>query len=200
MHLNGQRNHETIHIAIKLFNIFTNFHCSLFGIEDLDIKSKENDKGKNYNRLVVNEWLRNCLVNQVQKRMDRIGARVVKVIPNYSSFVGNLLYKEMNLPDPILSSIEINRRVYEFNAQYIEKSKPKVKVIMFPNFETIKGLRIKPLEGFGMKIDSVKDWIRLYGFYKNSKVKYRVTLESVQNSRAFSEICIKNKVKHYVFT
>jgi len=198
-HLNGKRDHETIEIAKKLFSIFKGFNCSVLGIEDLSIKSKDNIKGKNYNRLVNNEWLRKCLISQITKRIDRIKARTIKVIPDYSSFVGNLLYRETTLPDPILSSIEINRRAFEFNAQYIEKSKPKEKVILFPNFESIKHLLVKPLEGFGLKIDDFTDWKRLYGCIKNSKVKYRVPIESIQNSMGFSKDRRKRKVINHNF-
>ena len=198
-HLNGKRDHETIEIAKKLFNIFKGFNCSVLGIENLSIKSKDNNKGKNYNRLVNNEWLRHCLIDQLTKRIDRIKAKMINVIPDYSSFVGNLLYRDTTLPDPVLSSIEINRRAFEFNAQYIEKSKPKEKVILFPNFESIKHLLVKPLEGFGLKIDDFTDWKRLYGCIKNSKVKYRVPIESIQNSMGFSKTCRKSKVLNYNF-
>ena len=200
LHLNGQRDHETIAIAIRLFNLFRGFNCGIFGMEDLSIASKENAKGKNYNRLVINEWLRNCIINQLEKRLDRIGGKVIKIIPNYSSFVGNLVYASLNLPDPILASIEINRRAFEFHAQYMAKTKPKSKVIIFPSFETVKHLLVKPLEGFGGKIDQFNSWKRLYGWFKNLGVKYRVTLESVQKSRGFSTVCIKKKVMLYNFT
>ena len=56
--------------------------------------------------------------------------KFLKVIPSYSSFIGNFLYRGLTLPDPILASIELGRRGYEFNAQYIEKSKEKSKTIV----------------------------------------------------------------------
>src|SRR5271157_1396644 len=196
-HLNGQRDHETIQIAIKLFNLFRGFNCSILGIEKLDIEPKDNKKGKNYNRLVINEWLRNCLVNQIEKRIDRIHAKVVKVLPNYSSFVGNFLYRDLNLPDPVLSSIEIGRRALEFNAQYIEKTKAKEKIIVFPAIERVRHLLAKPLEGFGIQTCQFEDWLGLYGMFKNSKRRYRVSLDTVQKSRAFSKTCMKNKVILY---
>ena len=63
---------------------------------------------------------------------------MIQVLPGYSSFIGNLLYRDPGLPDPMLASIEINRRANEINNQYIEKTKPKEKIILFPNFEKIK--------------------------------------------------------------
>ncbi|HME55622.1 MAG TPA: hypothetical protein VKM55_25675 [Candidatus Lokiarchaeia archaeon] len=198
-HLNGQRDHETIEIAIKLFNLFKGFNCNILGIEKLNIKSKNNNHGKNYNRLVNNEWLIRCLTNQLEKRVDRIRARTIKVLPGYSSFIGNLLYRDTGLPDPLLASIEVNRRAFEFYKQYIEKTKHKEKIIMFPNFEKIKGFLVKPLEGFDVKIDSFKSWKQLYGYVKNAGVKYRVPLESIQNSGGFSKTCIKYNVVLFSF-
>jgi len=198
-YLNNKRDHETIEIAIKVFNLFKGFNCSILGIEDLSIVSKDNGKGKNYNRLVNNEWLRNWLVNQLEKRINRINARVIKVLPAYSSFIGNLVYSNLNLPDPVLSSIEIGRRAFEFNAQYIDKTKQKEKVIVFPRFETVKHILAKPLEGFGLKIDDFDDWKQLHGYIKNAGVRYRVPLESVQNSRGFSKTCIRSEVILYNF-
>ena len=63
--------------------------------------------------------------------MDDI--KFLKVIPSYSSFIGNFLYRGLNLPDPILASIELGRRGYEFNSQYIEKTKEKSKTIVQPS-------------------------------------------------------------------
>jgi len=100
------------------------------------------------------------------------------------------VYRDTGLPDPILASIEINRRTFEFNRQYIEKTKRKEKIILFPNFEEIKRFLVKPLEGFDMKIDSFKNWKQLYGYIKNAGVRYRVPLESIQNSGGFSKTCI----------
>jgi len=123
----------------------------------------------------------------------------IQILFNYSSFIGNLLYSNLNLPDPVLSSIEISRRAFEFNAQYIERTTKKEKVIMFPKFESIKHLLVKPLEGFGLRIDQFNDWKRLYGCIKNAGMRYRITLDSVQNSRVVSKSCIKNKVILYNF-
>ena len=54
---------------------------------------------------------------------------------NYSSFVGNLVYRNEKLPDMCLSSIEISRRGYEWNHRYILKDKNKEKNIIFNDCE-----------------------------------------------------------------
>lgn len=200
IHLNAQRNHETIAIAIRLFNIFRGYNCQVFGMEDLTIKSEDKKKGKRFNRLTNNEWLRNNLINQLQKRMDRIGTSLIKVLPQYSSILGNILYRNLNLPDPILSSVEINRRTFEFYNQYITKTKPKTKIIVQPKWETSQRVVAQSLEELGYHLGKIHNWAGLYGVLQKAKVKYRLSLEAVQNSREFSECCIKNKVKLYNFT
>ena len=78
------------------------------------------------------------------------------------------------MPDPILASIELGRRGYEFNAQYIEKSKEKSKTIVQPSLLKFDDLIHKSLEEFGIK-ESFKDLIDLYYlFKKDPKMMYRV--------------------------
>ena len=91
-----------------------------------------------------------------------------------SEFHGNFLYKGLNLLDPILASIELSRRGYEFNSQYIEKTKEKSKTIVQPSLQKFDDLISKSLEEFGIK-ESFKDLIDLYYlFQKDSKMMYRV--------------------------
>ena len=78
------------------------------------------------------------------------------------------------MPDPILASIELGRRGYEFNAQYIEKSKEKSKTIVQPSLQKFDDLISKSLEEFGIK-ENFKDLIDLYYmFQKDLKMMYRV--------------------------
>ena len=91
-----------------------------------------------------------------------------------SEFHGNFLYKGLNLLDPILASIELSRRGYEFNSQYIEKTKEKSKTIVQPSMQKFDDLIHKSLEEFGIK-ESFKDLIDLYYlFKKDPKMMYRV--------------------------
>jgi hypothetical protein len=91
----------------------------MFGIEQLEIESKDSGNGKRFNRLVNNQWNRTKLYENLKKRCNLIGIKFIEVIPNYSSFVGNIIYRKEKYPDMILSSIEIGRRTYEFNLQYL---------------------------------------------------------------------------------
>ena len=42
----------------------------MFGLEELNIKSKDNKKGKKFNRLVNNVWNRDKLVKNIKKRCN----------------------------------------------------------------------------------------------------------------------------------
>ena len=143
-------------------------------VEDLNMKSQDRNKGKKLNRLCNSFFVRNAFVNNLNKRCNIDGIRFLKVLPAYSSFIGNFLYRSLNLPDPILASIELGRRGYEFNAQYIEKTKEKSKTIVQPSLKKFDDLIHKSLEEFGIK-ESFKDLIDLYYLFKKDlKMMYRV--------------------------
>ena len=100
----------------------------------------------------------------------------MKVKPEYSSFIGNFLYRSLNLPDMILASIEIGRRGYEFYNQYISKTKEIKKNIVRPNLSMFQKLYLKSLEEFKLQ-PIYKDLIELYYFFKKSKLKYRLSID-----------------------
>ena len=163
-----------IEVAKDICNIAKSFQCNLVVVEDLNIKSQDRSKGKKLNRLCNAFFIRNTFINNLNKRCNIDGIRFLKVMPAYSSFIGNFLYRGLNLPDPILASIELGRRGYEFNAQYIEKSKEKSKTIVQPSPQKFDDLISKSLEEFGIK-ESFKDLIDLYYlFQKDPKMMYRV--------------------------
>ena len=189
-YFSNRRNHEIFEISKKLINIAQSYHCELFGIEKLNIKSKSLGKGRKLNRLINNQWNRNKLQQNIEKRCNLIGIKYVEILPQYSSFIGNLVYRETKLPDMILSSIEIGRRAYEFNLQYLKKVKMKKENIIFPELTNkIKEDIQKSLE----ELEIVFCWKtlkELYDYLKNSKCRYRVSFED--NSRVFSGFRYRN--------
>ena len=177
-YFNNKRNHEMIEVAKDICSIAKQCQCEIVVVEDLNMKSRDRSKGKNLNRLCNSFFIRNAFVNNLNKRCNIDGIKFLKVAPAYSSFIGNFLYRSLNLPDPILASIELGRRGYEFNAQYIEKSKEKSKTIVQPSLLKFDDLVSKSLEEFGIK-ESFKDLIDLYYlFKKDSKMMYRVPFRS----------------------
>ena len=115
-YFNNKRNHEIIEVAKDICSISKQYQCEMIVVEDLNIKSQDISKGKKLNRFCNSFFIRNAFVNNLNKRCSIDGIRFLKVMPAYSSFIGNFLYRGLNLPDSILASIELGRRGYELNA------------------------------------------------------------------------------------
>ncbi len=195
-YITNKRNYEIIQVVKNLINKAIYYKVQLFSIEELSIESKDTGKGKRFNRLINNQWNRNSFVNNLEKRCNIFGIKLLKVKPEYSSFIGNFLFRSLNLPDPVLSSIEISRRGYEFYNQYITKQKEIKKNIIQPEIGQFKHLYTKSLEEFGIQ-DNQLDFIKLYYVFKKSKLKYRLSMDqfNLQFSRFFSNkshVCLYN--------
>ena len=190
--LNNKRNHEIIEVAKNLINKCCYYKVENFVVEDLNIKVKDRDKGKNYNRLCNNTWIKNKYINNNQKRCKIFNINYLEVKPEYSSFTGNIIFRSLNLPDQVLSSIEISRRGYEFKHQYLIKDKPQIKNIVkidINNDLIFKNLFIKSMEEFNIK-ENFKDIVDTYYYFKrNSKLLYRVSLDNF--SKSFREFSTK---------
>ena len=113
-------------------------------------------------------------MNNLKKRCNIARILFLEVLPQYSSFVGNLLYRSLKQPDMVNASIEISRRAYEFKHQYIDKDKLKVKNIVTPVVDQkFNEALAKSLEEFSL-VESFSDWKTLFGQIKDSKMMYRV--------------------------
>ena len=183
--LTNKRNYEVLQCSKFLVEKMKHYKCSIFTIEDLNIKAGNKDKGKKYNRLCNTNWCRTKLVNNLNKWCNIYNVKFIQVKPDYSSFVGNLVYRHLHLPDMILSSIEISRRGFEFYHQYILKDKSQIKNIIFITLtERIKKLICQSLEELSINIQEWNSLFDLYKFLKKSKCKYRfpLNLESFQSN------------------
>ena len=176
-YLNNKRQHETLEVSKFLVNTPKHYRCECFGVEDLSIKSKDNKQGKNFNKLVNNNWYRNRLISNLRKRCNIYGIKFVEISPQYSSIIGNLAYRSFELPDMVLSSIEISRRCYEFNLQYILQVKDKTKNVIFPIITKSLIDKVKhSLEEVKCFVDFV-DWKQITSELKKSKLRYRFPLD-----------------------
>ena len=186
-YISDKRTFETLQIVKNIVNKSIYYKCQLISIEDLNIKSSDLNKGKRLNKLVNNSWCRNTFVNNLAKRCNIHNIKLLKVKPEYSSFIGNFLYRSLNLPDMILASIEIGRRGYEFYNQYISKVKEIKKNIIKPDLNMFNRLYLKSLEEFKLQ-PIYKDLIELYYFFKKSKMMYRLSIDqfNLQFSSLFS--------------
>lgn len=199
IYINNKRKFETYEISKLLVDTAKYYRCEAFGLEELNIKSKDTTKGKHYNKLVNNVWNRDKLVKNIKKRCNIYSIKVMSAKPNYSSFVGNFLFRDLNLPDMTLASIEIGRRCYEFKSQYIDKTKDKKKNIILPDINDFHDRYIKSLEEFDIPVE-IKDLVKIYYFLKNAKSRYRVSLDDLPHlefSRCFSK---KSKIKKILIT
>ena len=196
-YISDKRNFETLQIVKNIVNKSIYYKCQLISIEDLNIKSSDLNKGKRLNKLINNSWCRNAFVNNLTKRCNIHNIKLLKVKPEYSSFIGNFLYRSLNLPDMILASIEIGRRGYEFYNQYINKTKDIKKNIMKPDLSMFNRLYLKSLEEFKLQ-STYKDLIDLYYFFKKSKMMYRLSIDqfNLQFSRLFSNT---SYIEYFIF-
>ncbi len=103
----NKRKFEYSQIIKELFNKIKHYKVSYFIIEDLDNLNKDNYGNKTSNRKNKLEFKKNYIFSIIERRCNETGTVLKKVNPVYSSFVGNLMYKEY---DPIASSLELLRR------------------------------------------------------------------------------------------
>ena len=193
-YISDKRNFETLQIVKNIVNKSIYYKCQLISIEDLNIKTSDKELGKKFNKLVNNSWCRNTFVNNLTKRCNIHNIKLLQVKPEYSSFIGNFLYRSLNLPDMVLASIEIGRRGYEFYNQYISKTKEIKKNIIRPNLSMFNKLYLKSLEEFKLQ-PTYKDLVELYYFFKKSKMMYRLSINqfNLQFSRFFTTKTYVNK-------
>ena len=175
-HISNIRHHAIFEICKNLVDTAAYYRCDKFVLEDL--KFKTNGSYSKFNRLTRNQWCRDLLENNITKRCNIYNITIIKVKPEYSSFIGNFLFRHVtNMPDMVLASIEIGRRGYEYSSQYIDKTKNKKKNIVFPDISDFDDLYTKSLEEFSIeeKLDSL---LALYSYIKNAKMTYRVPMSN----------------------
>ena len=197
--LNNKRNYQIIEVSKNIINRCIYYKVQNFIVEDLNIEIKDRQKGKDYNRLVHNTWIRNKFLNNIIKRCNIFNINYLEVNPAYSSFTGNIIFRNLNLPDMVLSSIQISRRGYQFIHQYLLKDKPQNKNIVkidINNDEIFKDLFIKSMEEFNIQ-ENFKNIINTYNYFKrNPKLLYRISLDIF--SKSFREF-LTNKTRLLIY-
>lgn len=190
-YLSNKRRFETLECAKFLVKKASHYQCESFGIEKLDMKSNDKWKGKKYNQLINNSWLRNTIYNNLKKRCILYGVKFTPVYPQFSSIIGNILFWKEQLPDMILASLEIGRRSYEFNAQYVRQDKPRSGNVIYPNITNfVRNSVATAMEALNCVVKFVS-WKQLSQFLKESEIRYRFPSPSY-----FDEVL---KPKHYKF-
>ena len=178
---------ETFEISKSIANLAKYYNCSLVCIEDLKFKqkiSKEQKYNNVGNRKNKNLWKRELFVSNLIKRLNIYNISVHKVLPAYSSFIGNLQH---DFTDAINASIEIARRGYEFK---ILGNTNK----FYPPFDV--------KHQWKEMATSFDDWKKFYSeIIKNLKLKYRVSLEDASHPyKVFKQNSThKSMILNYVF-
>ena len=173
-HISNIRHHAILEICKNLVDTAAYYRCDKFVLENL--KFETNSSYSKFNRLTRNQWCRDLFEMNITKRCNIYNINVIKVKPEYSSFIGNFLFRQVsNMPDMVLASIEIGRRGYEYSNQYINKTKNKKKNIVFPDISDFDDLYTKSLEEFSIK-EKPDTMLTLYSYIKNAKMTYRVPI------------------------
>lgn len=206
-YITNKRKHEIIHLADRLFEVCKHYKCEIFALEDLKFKNKSDNETKTrrsrkLNRLLNNQWLRDLLYNQIKKRILSGSTTFIEVQPQYSSFIGNLVYRDKRLPDECLASIEIGRRGFEFGTQYLFNRRSRQKTVVFPQMEAVKNQLSISLAEIGIDVPALVNWKDLYSVVKKSEKKYRFSIEEAINNHSsslFSKFYKQRYLDTYVF-
>ena len=160
-YLNNKLDFETFEISKGVSALLKQYKCKYVFLEDLNFKSENKGKGKNYNRLTNNVWKRIKFVSNLKKRCNLSNIKVYDINPCYSSFIGNLT--NSNLPDPVAASCEISRRGYNTCILKNKQFYPELIKV-----EVLKNLWKEDLEWI------YSSWKELFILVrKNPKLKYR---------------------------
>lgn len=180
-YIKNKREYEIIQLAHQIVKQTIHYKCELIAIEDLTISPGDLNKGKRLNKLCNNQWCRDRFVQVLEKLCRLNNVKLLKMPANYSSYIGNLCYRKYNLPDMCLSALEIGRRNYEFNHQYLLKDKDIEKNIVLNNSQEFISNAKQSLEELGLHLDiNLVDLKQVFKEVKNSKLRYRVQLDGNQ--------------------
>ena len=182
-YLVNKRKFEILNLAYEIDNLVNYWKCKKVVVEDLNFKS--NLSGRSLNRLCKNSWDR-CLFENKLKMLSKLhGYEVVEINPCYTSQLGNIIYGDENTPDMVAASIEIARRGF----------KKYQKSWFYPSFN--KSLsRINEQWKQTLSDNFIKDWKGLFQLIKESKLKYRISLDSCKVSKVLS---LNNKKSYISF-
>lgn len=160
--------HETFEVCKHIANLCEHLRVETMIVEKLEMKSKDNKKGKNYNRLVNNCWKRKKIIDNLKKRCVIQDIKILEVLPHYSSFIGQMMNEKEY--DSIGASIELARRGYLFKKIYIDKTMQKQDIV-YPVYELGSlPTRWKEMVENVVKIQS---WKSFYAFVQKSGISYR---------------------------
>jgi len=171
--------HETIQICKKIEHLCVQYNCGSFSIEELSIRSKNHERGKSFNKLVNNDWVRRLFYNNMKKRCDNNDIKYIEVNPAYSSTIGNVCFDSV---DEINSATEIARRGF---CKYIQK------LCLYPPLNIMK-------HQWKDVFVNQNSWKDIHDELKNSKLKYRVPFSDAVVKSHHHLVSRKSQVDYYI--
>ena len=160
---------ELTQITIAIKHLCIDYKVSAVGIEKLTMASSNKGKGRRFNKMVNNDWCRDYFFNSLRKHLALIRCQVIEILPQYSSFIGCIMYPDET--DSIAASIELNRRLRKFKEIYIDKTGIKDDSVVYPEY---KEEYLNRWKKEGISISEGKGWQSVYQWFKESKHSYRL--------------------------
>lgn len=189
--------HEIFHVSKYIINLAKHYNISLVAFEKLNIRSSNKKKGKKFNKLVNNTWLRNPLLNNIKKRCNLAFINFQEIVPQYSSFIGQI--EHPTDVDSIAAALELARRAYLFTKIYKEKTLNHQNII-YPDFN-VGSLDDRWKKTLKNNLNNIKNWLGLYNWFKKSKTSYRFLFnpkdKRINSLRLFS---VKSNIMLHKFT
>ena len=183
-YITNKLRHETIAIAHDISKLVDVWKCKTVAIEDLNIKPRDQKKGRKLNKLCNNKWERRLFVTKLKMLANLHKFELVEVNPAYSSIVGNFAYGNENTPDMVAASIEIARRAYKkFDRGWF-----------YPRFN----IQFRD-EQWKQTLGPVDDWKALFSKIKETGLKYRFLLMDYLQNAVFSKNYIQKCYSIYIF-
>jgi hypothetical protein len=189
----NKRIHETYEINKYIVKLAKTYHCEWITYEQLETLSKDNKKGRKYNKLVNNQWNRTRMRENLIKLCIIEKIKTQEIASQYSSFIGCI-----NHPieiDSIAASLEINRRSNLFIKIYKTKILEKTDVV-FPGIT--KELILNRWKDDGLVDKDLVNWKTLYSWVKTRKLNYRVLFSVNKTKSSFRLKSNKSLVRVYL--
>ncbi len=161
--------HELREVAIDIGKQAQHYQIQHLFVEDLHFKQGDAGKGRNFNRLIKNQFL----IIEFTRMLSKFG-KVITVNAAYSSTIGNVVNE--GYADPIAASMEIARRGIE--SRVVKGSKS-----FYPPMVPLEVLQRRWKD---VVIPAMDTWIELHAFLKVTGLKYRVKIPSIEMFRLFS--------------
>lgn len=163
---------EMSQISKYIINVCKGYNVEYVCIEKLNIKSSNKGLGKNYNRLLNNDWNRNYQTNNLIKWLTINSIKYLYVNPFYTSFIGQL--KNIEEYDSITASKEVAFRGYLMNKG--------INVNEYVN-DFLSGLVTTHWKEMLPNINTYKEMYNYFKYQKKSGNSYRFLFNDVEKRK-----------------